>query len=59
MNEFQTSTIKVKPKFVAQKCPNCNGFGTCGFDRHPCPSCKGAGVLYIPAEIEEEGKNAR
>ena len=45
--------IKIKPKFVAQVCPNCNGRGTVGYDKRPCPTCGDTdhrGVILIPVE---------
>jgi len=55
-------TIKVKPQFVAQICPNCNGRGTVGFDKHPCPTCGNSqykGVILIPVDgrMEERTKD--
>lgn len=47
--------IKVKPKYVAQVCPNCNGRGTVGYDKRPCPTCghtNHRGVIFIPVEEE-------
>ena len=41
---------KVKPKILPFKCPNCNGYGTVGYDKRKCHSCKGTGVVHVPQE---------
>jgi len=43
MNDRQIDT----PKFIAQKCPVCNGFGTLSFGKKTCHGCKGSGVVVI------------
>ena len=45
---------KVKPKVLPFKCPNCNGYGTVGYDKRPCHSCKGKGVVFVPQMIDEQ-----
>ena len=42
-------TLK-KQRFVAQKCPNCNGYTTVTFKRLPCPVCRAKGFLIIDQE---------
>jgi len=44
----------LKPKFIAQKCPVCSGWGTVSFKRTICHACEGKGFILIPAEIERE-----
>jgi DnaJ-class molecular chaperone len=42
---------KVKPKYYAQTCPNCNGRGTVGYAAKPCPTCGNTnhrGVIFVP-----------
>jgi len=50
----QTTT----PKFVAQTCPVCNGFGTLKYGTKICQACKGRGYIVINNEtglpVEEE-----
>ncbi len=46
--------INLKPQFVAQKCPVCNGWGTVSFKRLTCHACIGKGFVLIPAEKERE-----
>ena len=41
------------PKYLAQKCPVCNGFGTVSFKRILCHACGGKGFLEIPIKKEE------
>jgi len=45
---------KIKPKVLPFKCPNCNGYGTVGYDKRPCHSCKGKGYILVEQEIKEE-----
>ena len=45
-----------KPKFIAQKCPVCNGFTTVGYGKSICQTCKGKGYIEIPVE-EDRGQN--
>ena len=50
---------KIKPKFYAQTCPNCNGRGHVGFDKHSCPTCgktNTPGVVFVPVDggMDEE-----
>lgn len=40
----------VKPKYVGQKCPVCNGFGTLRFGSKLCQGCDSKGFILIPAE---------
>lgn len=44
--------IKYKPKFYAQKCPVCNGWGTVSFNQVKCHACNGDGYVKIPVEDE-------
>jgi len=39
---------KVKPTTLPFKCPNCNGYGTVGYDKRECHSCDGKGIVYVP-----------
>lgn len=51
---MDTQIIKVEPELYAQICPNCNGRGTVGFDRHPCPTCGSTdhpGIVYVPVRM--------
>lgn len=34
-------------KFIAQKCPVCNGFGTLKYGEKTCQACKGSGFVVI------------
>ena len=38
------------PKFSAQKCPVCNGFGTLRYGQRVCQACKGKGFVVINNE---------
>lgn len=50
MNE----TKPIKPNTLPFKCPNCNGYGTVGYDKRTCHSCGGKGVVFVPQIIEED-----
>lgn len=45
---------QVKPKYTAQKCPVCNGWGTVSYRQVTCHACKGRGFILIPLEKERE-----
>lgn len=53
------SPLQVKPKFIAQKCPVCNGWGTVSFQRVTCHACKGHGYISIPLEDERERNDGK
>lgn len=53
-DKIQLSTIQVKPKYLAQKCPVCNGWSTVSFKRIACHACLGKGYILIPVETERE-----
>ena len=42
-------------KMTFIQCPNCNGYGTKGYQKMPCPSCNQKGVLEV--EAKEENSN--
>jgi DnaJ-class molecular chaperone len=45
---------KIKPEVYAQTCPNCNGRGTVGHEKRPCPTCgktETPGIVYVPVKI--------
>lgn len=58
MENLQTkNAIKtVKPKYVGQKCPVCNGFGTLKFGSKLCQGCDGKGFILVDAEEVQSGK---
>ena len=49
---MENITIKeIEPEFFAQVCPNCNGRGTVGYEKKPCPTCGHTdhkGIVYVP-----------
>ncbi len=49
------NSVKVKPKFIAQRCPVCNGWKTVGNARKPCDVCGAKGFLEIPVEEVRHG----
>lgn len=58
MKNLQTKNIIkiVKPKYIGQKCPVCNGFGTLKFGSKVCQGCLGKGFILIPSEEVIDGK---
>jgi len=55
----QTDNIEPKPKYLAQKCPVCNGFGTLKWGTLMCQGCGGKGYVLVPTIIEEEMERGR
>ncbi|MGI0059451.1 MAG: hypothetical protein ACREBJ_06755 [Nitrosotalea sp.] len=49
-------TLNIKPQYIAQKCPVCNGWGTVSFKQITCHACVGKGFILIPVEKEEREK---
>lgn len=47
---------KVIPKFYAQVCPVCNGFGTLRHGTKTCQGCEGHGYIIVPTG-QTEGLN--
>jgi DnaJ-class molecular chaperone len=46
---------KVTPEYYAQTCPNCQGRGTVGYERRPCPTCGQSGhpgVIFVPVRMD-------
>ena len=48
------SSLQLKAKYIAQKCPVCNGWGTVSFKRVECHACTGKGFIPIPVEKDRE-----
>ncbi len=59
MEEQSTAFVeKIKPRFYAQTCPNCNGRATVGYERRPCPTCGDTdhpGIIFVPTGTD--GRN--
>ena len=53
MTELNSSP-QLKAKYIAQKCPVCNGWGTVSFRRVECHACMGKGFILIPTEQDRE-----
>lgn len=46
-------TRPVKPKVYAQKCPQCNGYGTVSYGTKICDVCFGKKYILVPLEPTE------
>jgi len=44
--------IQIKPKFYAQECPVCHGFGTLRHATKVCQGCEGKGYIFVPTGVE-------
>lgn len=51
---MQIESFPDKPKFFAQKCPVCNGFGTLKWGKITCHGCLGKGYILLPVDRENE-----
>lgn len=49
MEDIQKLEItKIKPRYFAQMCPVCNGFGTLRYGTKECQGCIGKGYVLVP-----------
>jgi len=51
---LEEASASLKPRYLAQKCPVCNGWGTVSFKHTTCHACKGKGFVLIPTEKERQ-----
>ena len=56
MNFKNLKTENLIPQFTYEKCKNCNGYGTIGYQKITCPTCEGVGSNKIPL-IEKQEKS--
>ncbi|MBI3385072.1 hypothetical protein HY030_02690 [Candidatus Gottesmanbacteria bacterium] len=61
-NNSQTKVVieKVIPKYYAQECPVCHGFGTLKYGAKTCQGCEGRGYIFVPTGTDggkENGTN--
>ena len=48
---------KITPKYIAQKCPVCNGFGTLKFGEKVCNACNGKCYVLVPNfQVKEQNE---
>ncbi len=45
---LQLKIKQVKPQFIAQLCPRCNGYKTVSYGKIPCDMCNQTGYIKIP-----------
>lgn len=52
MKDKQTDlqNLEYKPKYSAQKCPVCNGWGTVSYRKVTCHACSGKGYVLIETD---------
>ncbi len=43
---------KIVPKYYAQECPVCQGFGTLRHGTKVCQGCNGKGYIYVPTGMD-------
>lgn len=44
--------IDVIPKYYAQLCPVCSGFGTLKYGTKVCQACQGSGYVIVPTGMD-------
>jgi DnaJ-class molecular chaperone len=49
---------QIKPSYIAQRCPVCNGWGTVSFKRVQCHACGGKGFILVPILKDREKEKA-
>lgn len=54
----EATPIKTIPKCHAERCPNCNGFGSLAYGKKTCVSCLGKGYVIVPNELNGDRENA-
>ena len=47
-------TRPIKPTVYAQKCPQCNGYGTVSYGTKVCDVCLGKKYILVPLERPKE-----
>ena len=53
MDEISTIKVhEVKPKYYAQQCPVCHGFGSLKYGTKQCQGCSGKGYVVLPTGID-------
>ena len=48
--------VKITPKWIPIKCPNCNGYGSVSYGKKVCHVCKGLGYLKVPPKDDDDEK---
>lgn len=59
MDKKQKLTVTVRevaPKFYAQKCPTCSGFGTLKYGAKTCNGCGGKTWILVPTGMDGNEK---
>lgn len=54
MEDGNSQKIKqITPRYYAQQCPVCNGFGTLKYGLKICQGCTGKGYVLVPTDKME------
>lgn len=62
MDKSKIVRIEVKsitPKYYAQECPVCHGFGTLKHGTKVCQGCNGRGYIYVPTGEKDGSEYGR
>lgn len=54
-DDVKLEIVKVKPQYIAQVCPRCNGYKTLSYGKVKCSVCGGEGFLKVPVEEVQNG----
>lgn len=52
--QIKLQNVEPQPKYFAQQCPVCNGWGTVSFKKLTCHACSGKGYILILLEQKYE-----
>lgn len=55
-SNLQLKIKQVKPQFIAQLCPRCNGYKTVSYGKIPCDMCNQSGYIKIPIADDDYEK---
>ena len=47
-NKITNPAKEIEPRYLAQQCPVCNGFGTLKYGTKTCQACEGRGYVLVP-----------
>lgn len=53
LNSPIVSDIRVTPRIIPFRCPNCKGYGTVQFGKKRCHTCNGSGIILVNQQDAE------